>query len=284
MKMKIKGHETFTIREGWLEKGLAEVNKNPKVFTKNYGADALGVGSNMAKSIRYWLKAGEFAEEVQKVGAELTDIGEIIYEKDPYLEDIFSLWIFHINLAWNKEYATSWYMFFNEINIEDFSKEELVGQLMEKLQTVYGVESVPERSVRDDVSALINMYVKERIEEYDPEEKKISPFTKLGLIKKGIAGYQKAQPSSSDLSDMAVFYAMQRYMKEKEKDSAGIDELLNAPLSPGKILNLNRLAINEYIDNLAMKELVTVNRTAGLDMVYMRNEMSLQVIVEDYYK
>ena len=77
MAIKLKGHETFTIREGWLDKGLKAVSDNGKVFSENYGADALGVGSNMAKAIRYWLKAGKFIEESPKNGAKLTDIAKI---------------------------------------------------------------------------------------------------------------------------------------------------------------------------------------------------------------
>ena len=53
-KYRFKGHESFILREGWLNKGLFEIEKNAKVFSENYGADELGVGPNMAKSIRYW--------------------------------------------------------------------------------------------------------------------------------------------------------------------------------------------------------------------------------------
>ena len=106
MTIKLKGHETFTIREGWLDKGLKAVSDNGKVFSENYGADALGVGSNMAKAIRYWLKAGKFIEESPKNGANLTDIAKIIKDNDEYLEDSFALWIYHINLVFNKDMAT----------------------------------------------------------------------------------------------------------------------------------------------------------------------------------
>ena len=51
-KYRFKGHESFILREGWLNKGLFEIEKNAKVFSENYGADELGVGPNMAKSIR----------------------------------------------------------------------------------------------------------------------------------------------------------------------------------------------------------------------------------------
>ena len=41
-KIRLKGHETFILREGWLTKGLAAVEKDGTVFSKNSGADALG--------------------------------------------------------------------------------------------------------------------------------------------------------------------------------------------------------------------------------------------------
>lgn len=41
------------VKDGFT-KGLNAVHENPTVFSENSGADALGVGTNMAKSIRYW--------------------------------------------------------------------------------------------------------------------------------------------------------------------------------------------------------------------------------------
>ena len=31
--MKIKGHQSFYIRRGWIHKGLKEISKNPNVFS-----------------------------------------------------------------------------------------------------------------------------------------------------------------------------------------------------------------------------------------------------------
>lgn len=284
MAIKLKGHETFTLREGWLNKGLIEVNKNNRVFSVNLGADALGVGSGMAKAIRYWLKAGEFITESSKTGASLTNIGQMILENDKYIEDNFALWIFHINLAWNKDMATSWYLFFNEVNIEEFTKDELVEQLIYKVVGIADGKNIPEGSVRSDATVILNMYIKEKIDNYDPEEKKVSPFSKLGLIKKNGNRYQKTQPVNSELNEMVVLYAIQKYLAFVGKDSVGIDELLNEVLAPGKILNLRRVALNEYIDSLAMQGYLTVNRTAGLDMVYIKTQMAPEDIVAEYYQ
>ena len=82
-KYRFKGHESFILREGWLNKGLYEVDRNPKVFSENYGADALGVGPNMAKAIRYWLRAAELVTDSPKTGVMLTAIGQLILAHDP---------------------------------------------------------------------------------------------------------------------------------------------------------------------------------------------------------
>ena len=33
-KVKLKGHESFCIREGWVTKGLLAVQENPRVFSE----------------------------------------------------------------------------------------------------------------------------------------------------------------------------------------------------------------------------------------------------------
>ena len=37
-KIRLKGHETFILREGWLTKGLAAAEKDGTVFSKNFGS------------------------------------------------------------------------------------------------------------------------------------------------------------------------------------------------------------------------------------------------------
>ena len=64
-KIRLKGHETFILREGWLTKGLAAAEKDGMVFSKNSGADALGVGTNMAKAIRYWMQSADSLEKLK---------------------------------------------------------------------------------------------------------------------------------------------------------------------------------------------------------------------------
>ena len=73
----------------------------------------------MVKSLRYWMKVLGLTNAS---GTELSDMGELVAKYDPYLEKPFTLWIMHSHIVKNVEDATTWYMYFNHCNIEEFDK------------------------------------------------------------------------------------------------------------------------------------------------------------------
>ena len=281
-KIRLKGHETFILREGWLAKGLKAVSDNPKVFSEYAGADALGVGTNMAKAIRYWLRAGGVAAE-SKGEVRLSAMGRLIKEYDAYFEDIFTMWLIHAGIACNAELATSWYVFFNKIGNEEYTKDELCDVLMRELKAYSMQQELPESSVLADVTAIINMYSRDKNVDYDPEEKKVSPFSELTLLKRNGITYKKYMPAQEILPDMAVLFLIRRYFENEKTDSVSIDTLLKGDMLPGKIYNLNRVALNFYLDKLASDGYIAVNRTAGLDMVYSMSTITPEKVIEKYY-
>lgn len=266
-----------------MTKGLLAVHENPYVFSENSGADALGVGTNMAKAIRYWLKESDFIEEAPRTGAKLTGLGKLVLEKDPYLEDDFSLWLIHMNLCLKLQTVTSWYLFFNTLDAGEFTREELISLMTRQIELQTGNESPSHRSVTDDCTAILTMYLREHIKDYDPEDKRISPFAKLGLLQKDGSKYRKTQPNLNLLSELAVLYLLQRYFFEEAQTSVSIGDLLEKAKLPGKLLNLKRVALNEYLDMLANHGYLIVNRTAGLDMVYRNCDLTPLQIAGRYY-
>lgn len=281
-KIRLKGHETFILREGWLAKGLKAVSDNPKVFSEYAGADALGVGTNMAKAIRYWLRAGGITTE-SKGEVRLSATGRLIREYDAYFEDIFTMWLIHANIACNAQLATSWYVFFNKIGNEEYTKDELCDVLMRELKAYSMQQELPESSVLADATAIINMYSRYKNVDYDPEEKKVSPFSELTLLKRNGNTYKKYMPAQEILPDMAVLFLIRRYFENEKTDSVSIDTLLKGDMLPGKIYNLNRVALNFYLDKLASDGYIAVNRTAGLDMVYSMSAITPEKVIEKYY-
>ena len=99
-KVRMKRHESFSIREGWLAKGLNEVKKNKKVFSSSDATDELGVGYNMVKSLKYWMYATKLIEDVGR-DIELTEFGNLIPKYDSYLEDKFTWWLIHLQMVLN---------------------------------------------------------------------------------------------------------------------------------------------------------------------------------------
>ena len=132
--MKFKGHQSFHIRRGWLHKGLKAVkNKNDLFSDKDIVlTDIFGIGSNMVNSLKYWLEALCLIER-NRIGSKTifipSVVGEVILDKDPYLEEIETWQLLHYNLAKNEDTATSWYWFFNEYKGNKFNKENLFNGL-----------------------------------------------------------------------------------------------------------------------------------------------------------
>lgn len=266
-KYKLKGHESFILREGWLTKGLRAIEENPKVFSNNSGADALGVGTNMAKSIRYWMKAAGLTEEAGAKGVLLTELGRIILKDDPYLEDIFTIWLLHCNIACNYELATSWNLFFNEIDLTSaFTREDLYSMEKELLLKSTGEESLSDRSIRDDCAAILSMYTAKGNIEDDPEDKKVSPFAELGLIVRNNDKFIRQRPMLNKINSLLVLYLIINDLNMN--GSLQIDDITDKPNMPGKILNMNRIMVNDFLDTLQNRGYIIVNRTAGLDIVY----------------
>ena len=276
--MKLKGHEKFPLREGWLNKGIRGVNHNSKIFTSNEGPDILGVGTNMVKSIRYWMQCFLLINENPKDGAKLSDIGRLIEKYDLYLEDDFTLWILHSLISKNDDRATAWYLFFNKCGVEEFRKEELFEILKKELIAYAGTDNFPDSSLKDDIDVLLNMYSKNNLDS-DPEDKNKSPFATLGLIKKEKDIYFKQQPDMRRFDEKVVLYELALLFADT--DTASIDTVYEITKN---IYHLNVVTLNGILDKLDDMGYIRVNRTAGLDVIYPVEIGKPCEVIEEYYQ
>ena len=281
-KYKLKGHETFCIREGWLSKGMEAVEKNPRVFLENSAADELGVGANMAKAIRYWLKATGLTKEKIGQGASLTEFGRIIYENDPYLEEIFTLWCLHINLVLNQELATSWYFFFTSFMQEEFKKTELEDFLVKELVNYTGKEEISKRSIRDDCTVLLQMYARDHVEGNDPEDKNICPLSKLSILRKNGGVYKRIQPDLGKFPHEVFLYLLQSGWCET--NAINMESLYLDKIGAFRLLGLGAGAYQECLELCARDGFIDINRTAGLDMIYKKKDMTKEQVVCSFFR
>ena len=54
LQPSFSGHETFALRGAWLKKAYDLLVRTPDLFTREDSFVLLGVGKNMAQSIRHW--------------------------------------------------------------------------------------------------------------------------------------------------------------------------------------------------------------------------------------
>lgn len=281
IKFRLQGHEKFSLREGWVSKALMIIPKIPDAFLRKDATDLFGIGSNMVKSLRYWMKALGLTNEKVSFGVELSEIGDTILKYDPYIENPFTLWIMHSYIAKNKEEATSWYMYFNHCDAADLEKGEIEGILLREIKRYAEGQNFSEKSVHNDVDVLLNMYSKNR-EKSDPEDKNVSPFAKLALIKNFNGRYIKNRPDRKNFSEMIVLYELMLMLKDSE--SISIEKAVYGENGLANIYNLTSVMANDYFDRLDAAGYIRVNRTAGIDMIYpIKRTMALDII-EEYYK
>lgn len=301
--MKFRGHETFSIRKGWLNKGIKNVKQNPSIFVskEENPMDIFGIGSNMVKSLRYWLQATNLTSEPssKKRNQTLTDLGNIIYNSDPYFEEIGSLWLVHYELATNKELATSWYIFFNELDSIEFNEDDFYRKVR-KYVTMIDSNKIPaSRTVNDDFKCIINTYFsKTRLSDakINPEDNVSCPLTELGLIDyvttaNGMRVYRKVTPNIDNIPNTIAMAILIKsvYDKDEEKEKGikikeiKISTIQNDRNNLGKVFNLDTISLLNLLYRLESEEYIKVVRTAGLDVIRINTDISYLDCVKKYY-
>ena len=291
MPMKFRAHDTFFIRKGWLSKGMRCVSNKPDVFVdKNENPmDVLGIGANMVKALRYWLQVVGLTEEPSKGKRDqhFTALGRMIYEHDTYIEELGTLYLLQYELASQKEEATAWYFFFNEFSMSEFSKENFVAALEKYIKMEESDSSVASRSLSDDFTCIINTYLpryKSNPTKVSPENNIDCPFGELGLVdilNKRKKTYKKSIPASDTLNPWVALAVIVDNADGRTEIS--LNELLNAPCNIGRVFNLDSVTMLDVLYRIEKLGLIKINRTAGLDVINLLEDLSFLDCVQNFY-
>lgn len=291
MAMKFRAHDTFYIRKGWLSKGMKCVVAKEDVFVskEENPMDVLGLGANMVKALRYWLQAVGLTEESRsgKRIQTLTDLGQMIYENDRYIEEIGTLYLLQYRLASNKEDATAWYYFFNEFTLSEFSRDDFAESIQKYIRMSNDGGSVAPRSINDDFACIINTY----LPRYKSNPSKVSaennidcPLGELGLVdilNKTRKTYKKSTPAASSINPWVALAVIADNANGRKE--IPLNELLTAPCNIGKVFNLDSIAMLDILYRIERIGGLKINRTAGLDVILLQNEYSFNQCVAQYY-
>lgn len=251
-------HETFPVRHGWLAKGLHWMKETGAFRPDLETADALGLGSRMVKSLRFWLEASGLAQGVRRESARgsangrvkewrITESGETIARNDPYLEYPGTWWWVHLSLA--RSERTVWGWFFNDFNELRFDRESCVAAF--RAHRLDHASNPPSLAVAQrDVSCLLQAYAKPAVRDRaDPEDATWCPLRDLGLVSRqdATSRFEKARPLDEIPSE--VFLASVSTLALKAgSDSVSLGELARIRNGPQKVLGLESVQIEKLVD------------------------------------
>jgi len=280
-KITLKGHSSFYIREGWLAKGL-EIDDVTVFRDSQKGTEVLGVGTAMVKAIRYYLTAANLKNNLTMMNEKF---GELVRKYDPYFELNTTKFLVHYNLVCNENKATSWYLFFNHSEFEGMTKEEISSSLDLLLQEMKPNTSFSRKSLDDDVSCILNSYVtKSFTHQITPEDNYRCPLADLKLLDvDSNHRIVKSEPNYETLDMLVVLYVIVNASEKVENQEfiyqTSVDKLLNGPKNIGKVFNLSRTQIYKYLEALQDADYLTIHKTAGLDQIYIRKNITLDEVL-----
>lgn len=279
-KLRLKRHGSFSIREGWLEKAILAINENDKtIFGKETGVLTLGVGANMVTSIRYWLIASDIISVEDSM---LSNFGKLLVKYDPYLDTDFSWWMIHKNLVSNFKNAPIFNITFNGFTVKNFSKDVLNKYILNYMQE-NNIDMSNSSQVDADTTVLLRTYIDEKI--VNPEDNLNSPLGRLGLLKKSSDGiYNFTQPNHKSLPFQVVYSCLLDCLDEDEKKNGiNVDDMMFKNNSPSKIFRLDKNMLYLYLNEMKEIGLITINKTAGLNMIYLQEELNEDELFDSFF-
>lgn len=204
-KYTFSGHESFFCKSLWLKKGYDAVKVGMN-FNSPDAVAQLGVGKNMVSSIRYWMKSFGLLNDNG-----LTSLAHYLFDdefgKDPYIEDIGTIWLLHYQLL-KEKIASIYYLTFLDFKREknEFSREQLLTFIRRKCIANGQKNIYNENTVKKDIKTLLQMYVTPNdirsIEDFT------AVFIDLGLIKRKDELFSFAEISPSFIPELIILYAM----------------------------------------------------------------------------
>lgn len=290
-------HETFHPRYGWLKKGFDAATSNPEVFHLEDAPVILGVGKNMVRAIRYWCLAFKILEEEQsKRGfVQPSEFGNLLLSEpdgiDPFIEEYSTLWLLHWKLFSPPCQATAWYYAFNNFHRTEFTLIDMITGLTDFLNELFPGFRIAQSSIKKDVNCLIRMYGESRDVSLVKEETIDSPFTELGLVKRGLEvnQFRFSIGEKINLPDQVLVSCCLDFasLLSRESRTVSITNLLYSPGSPGQVFKLDEQALYAAIERFAIKsDDLTISETAGIIQISFRDDPAAMAIdiLRDFYK
>ncbi|MCF2503761.1 DUF4007 family protein [Dyadobacter sp. CY107] len=289
-RFSFSGHDSFQCRLLWLKKGydFLETGHN---FSESAAGITLGVGNNMVRSIRFWMRAFGVTDEQDL----LTDFAHLMFgagEKglDPFLEDEATLWILHYRLV-SIGYASTYSLIFNEFRKTkiEFTKNDYVHFVRRKLED--RSTSISDNSINEDFVVFVKLYLSTENKDFDDSFSGI--LTELNLLdffvkqkedakKESENVYYIAPAERTEIPDIAILYALLE--SDSFQDSVSLSQLEVDENSPGSIFAMTKSGLTQKIRSITQRyPFIVFSEYAGIRELQFKEKPQSDEILKQYY-
>ena len=149
--MSIGYSKNFRFERALVSKLLMEFANTPKL-SRNEVMERLGVGNQKAGAMIAWIAMTGLRDNKSR---ELTPLGDLVLEHDPYFEDVNTLGLLHYQLASNPN-AEVWYLLTNKFlpNYTAFTDGDAVNFLVS-----LGIRPLNDQHLRSDVAIFLRSFI-----------------------------------------------------------------------------------------------------------------------------
>jgi len=290
MKIGFSGHETFVCRTFWLKKGYDFLTEGLS-FSQDDAVVHLGVGKNMVTSINFWMRGFNVFDREQNT---ITELGHYLFEgRDPFLEDLASLWLLHYSVIKNQK-VFIFNSFFNEFTKErsEFTRQHLIAFMKRKTEAEE-LRLFSQKTYEADAMVFLRTYLRSEDGRVDIEDETANLLVELNLLstylKENVEGkqvqwYRVSRQQRNELPiEVLLFAIIDKFGSEPM--SITFSELLEAPDSPGVIFCLNERGLESKLKELesAFINDITFSQTAGNQVLQIRTHFDKWEILDGYY-
>ncbi|MCW3074612.1 MAG: hypothetical protein JWP69_1681 [Flaviaesturariibacter sp.] len=294
MKLQFSGHESFICKHFWLKKGYDFIQKDEITFNDDLAVAKLGVGRNMVTAITYWLKAYGITDSSNN----LTEFANYLFQegtgKDPYLENLGSIWLLHYNLIKTNK-ASLYSFFFNEFRRDkiEFTKEQFSNFLQRKVESS-AKANVNANTINVDITVFIRNYLKagstnkkvEVEEEFSNlmiDLQFMDSYTSENAEGRNVEWYRVENAARIDLPYEVVLFTI--LDNETYGMSVSFKELLSGFDSPGSIFALSDEGLYDKLRQIVENyKGISYRETAGVRELQFKSKPQKWSVLNDYYR
>ena len=274
------GHESFACKSHWLKRGYDFV-RGENNFNDDDAVVRLGVGKNMVASIKFWLKAIGLLKD-----AGLVALAKHLFDddngKDPYLEDIGTLWLLHfllIQTDYATIYKTTFVDYHRQRNI--IEKSKLQNYIKHICFDETGYKNLyNDNTVKRDIGVMLHNYCAKNGGNVNIEDSN-SLFAPLNLICETEKNtYRFNYDTRSDVPSLIFLYAL--LIKFEGRNSISFEDITELALI-FCLTNNDLLDIINYLCDLYPSEIV-FSDVAGIKELQFRATLNSIDVLDRYYE